>query len=329
MSGATIAWRPSAGIGKARRRAAALERARRFFAGRNVLEVETPVLSGDAVTDRHVDNVGAVLDLQPGSQFYLRTSPEYFMKRLLCAGYPDIYEIGRVFRDGESGRRHQPEFTMVEWYRAGFGLHDMIDETVEFVTAVLDRDLLAGDAHRMTYRGAFEATLGVDPSHAPIETLESLAGPEHGLSQALGNDRDAWLDLLQSVRITPGFPPDRLTVVYHYPASQAALARLCPDDDAVADRFEVFLGGLELANGFVELRDADEQLRRFEADRKARRAAGKPAPGIDQAFIAALRSGLPDCAGVAVGFDRLMMINERCSDIRDVLTFPFRQHDQR
>lgn len=254
------------------------------------------------------------------------------MKRLLSAGFPDIYEIGRVFRDGESGHHHQPEFTLVEWYRLGFGIREMIADTVEFITVVVDDSRITADATMLAYRDVFREALDVDPSSVAIETLATIAAADDALTRSLGDNRDAWLDLLLSTRIAPQFASDRLTVVFHYPATQAALARLCPDDSSVADRFEVFYGGLELANGFVELQDADTQLERFEADRAARRAQDRPVPAIDRAFIAALRAGLPDCAGVAVGFDRLLMINEGSNNIRDVQTFPLRgdgRHDKK
>lgn len=315
-------WRPSAGVAAARRRATALRRARRFFDERNVLEVETPILSHAGVTDPHIDNVSALLSVARGAACYLRTSPEYALKRLLCAGYPDIYEIGRVFRDGEAGRRHQPEFTMVEWYRLGFGLRAIIADTVDFITRLVGDQRIAGDAATVTYRDLFRDTLGVDPVDATAAELARLAGADDTLRSSLGDDRGAWLDLLLATQVAPRFAGDRLTVVYHYPATQAALARICPDDPSVADRFEVFYGNLELANGFVELRDAEAQLERFESDCSARRSAGRPVPEIDRVFIAALRAGLPDCAGVAVGLDRLLMINEGSNDIRDVQTFP-------
>lgn len=317
-------WRPRAGLATARLRAAMSAHARDFFAQRNVLEIDAPAISQAAVSDPNVDSIGLRMLLDRPTPRYLHTSPEYAMKRLLAAGFPDIYFLGRVFRDGEAGRRHQPEFTMVEWYRLGFDLVRIMDETEAFLAGLLDGPAAA---RRLTYRRAFELALAVDPVTAPLAELTELAGADPGLRDALADDRDAWLDLLMSTRVATGFPGDRLTTVHGYPASQAALARLSPEDATVADRFEVFLGDLELANGYVELRDGVEQRRRFDADQRARRLAGRPIRPVDDDFLACLDAGLPACAGVAVGFDRLVMINAGCDDIRDVLHFPFEPRD--
>jgi elongation factor P--(R)-beta-lysine ligase len=322
---APVDWRPAASPATARRRAAMLAQARRFFEERGILEVDTPVLSKAPVSDPHIESVPT----EPGParpRRYLQTSPEYPMKRLLCAGWPDIYEICKVFRDGEAGSRHQPEFTLVEWYRRGFGLAEMRQETAAFLSALIEPRILAAPPEYLDYGAAFERHAGVDPRRAGVDALTAAAGADPDLARALGDDRDAWLDLLLTQRVAPAFARDRLTVLYHYPASQAALARICPADPAVADRFEVFLGDLELANGFVELRDAGEQLRRFEAELEKRRRKGQPVGPLDRCFIAALESGLPECAGVAVGFDRLLMINEMTDDIRHVQTFPEDRH---
>jgi len=315
-------WQPSSDAGTARRRAALLARARAFFSEHGVLAVDTPALSHSTVSDPNIDSltVHSALAAEP---LYLQTSPEFAMKRLLAAGYPDIYSICRVFRDAESGHRHEPEFTMIEWYRRGFGLDAMAHETCALVAAVLQRPALAADAITVEYRDAFEAVVGADPLTAPIDRLADAADADARLRQSLGEYRDGWLDLLFSTRVAAALTPDRLTVVRHYPASQAALARLCPQDDGVADRFEVFFGALELANGYVELTDAARQRARFEADNARRRAAGQPVRPIDEALLAALDHGLPDCAGVALGFERLHMIHDDARDIADVMTFSF------
>lgn len=302
-----------------------LAQARRYFEERGVLEVDTPRLSEAPASDPHIES----LSTEPGPgrpRRYLQTSPEYFMKRLLCAGWPDIYEIGKVFRGGESGSRHQPEFTLVEWYRRGFGLAEMRQETASFIAALLEPRTLAAPPEYLDYGAAFVHNAGIDPQQADTGALSAAAGVDTRTASALGDDRDAWLDLLLTRRVAPAFARDRLTVLSHYPASQAALARLCPADPAVADRFEIFLGDLELANGFVELRDAGEQRRRFEADLEKRRRNGRPVGPLDRRFLAALESGLPECAGVAVGLDRLLMINEMTDDIRQVQTFPEERH---
>jgi lysyl-tRNA synthetase class 2 len=297
-----------------------LERARRFFAARDVLEVETPALGRFPTSDPNIDSLR--VEGRSGSHLFLQTSPESFMKRLLADGYPDIYSLGRVFRDGEAGRLHQPEFTMVEWYRHGFGLGEIVDDTLAFVATLLEKPALQ-EAEQLEYKEAFRQHAGVDPLLATVDELASAAAADAGLRESLGDDRDAWLDLLLSTRIAPGFAGDRLTVLRHFPASQAALARTCPEDPTLADRFEVFFGAMELANGFVELRDSDEQRRRMLADLDKRLAAGKHPVPLDEPLLAALESGLPPCAGVAVGLDRLVMIASGADHIRDVVTFAF------
>ena len=297
--------------------------ARHFFAGRGVLEVDVPALSRFAVSDPNIDSLEISAAIAGPSTLYLSTSPEYAMKRLLAAGYPDIYAIARVFRDGELGRQHEPEFTLIEWYRRDFGLDEMAAETCEFVAAILERPALANNPVQLRYREAFQAAAGIDPLAASAAELATLADADESLVESLGDDRDAWLDLLMSTRIAAGFPDDRLTVVTHYPASQAALARLDANDRTVALRFEVFLGAMELANGYVELCDADEQRQRFETELHLRRAAGRQAAPIDEPLLAALEHGLPEVAGVAVGFERLHMLYEGTGNIADVITFSF------
>jgi lysyl-tRNA synthetase class 2 len=300
-----------------------LNRARAFFEERNILEVDTPMLSRFAVSDPHIESIEVALQLDPGKAWFLQTSPEYCMKRLLSAGYPDIYEICKVFRDAEAGRYHQPEFTMVEWYRLDFGLNDIMQDTLEFITTLVDAKRFDKAPMLLSHAEAFSEFAGIDSSTADIETLAAAAAADDQLKESLGDRRDDWLDLILAEKISSKFPTDRLTALCHYPASQAALARICPDDASVADRFEVFAGDLELANGYVELVDAKEQSSRFAADQSARNEAGKPQRPIDRAFIAALASGLPTCAGVSVGFDRVHMLNEGADNIRQVLSFAF------
>jgi lysyl-tRNA synthetase class 2 len=250
------------------------------------------------------------------------------MKRLLSAGYPNIYEIGKVFRDGEFGRRHQPEFTMVEWYRLDFTLKEMMQETVEFISCVIDEDRMTKPPVFLSYAQAFSDFAGVDCSTADAAILADLLEADDDLRTSLGDQRDDWRNLVLAEKISSQFPADRLTVLHHYPASQAALARICPDDASVADRFEIFAGPLELANGYVELLDPDEQMQRFEVDQNRREQFGRPRRPIDDEFVAALKSGLPPCAGVAVGFDRLHMLNEGIDDIRLTLNFPIELRDR-
>ncbi len=314
-------WRPQAGVKEARRRAAMLTAARDYFSSAEVLEIDAPALSRCAVSDPHIESLAVEPALIPGPPRYLHSSPEFAMKRMLADGFPDIYYIGKVFRDGEAGPRHQPEFTMIEWYRLGFDLQQIIDDCIALIAALLDGQAPRGQPQQVSYREAFQDALGIDPHVVEVAVLAEAAGADGSLRSALGDDRDAWLDLLLSTRVAPQFPGDRLTALYHYPASQAALAQLDPADQELAQRFEVFLGAVELANGYVELTDADEQRRRMLRDLEQRRLADKPVHEPDSRLLAALESGLPECAGVAVGFDRLLMLALNTDDIRDTRTF--------
>lgn len=317
-------WKASSDVAMVRQRNAMLERARSFFRSRDVLEVDTPALGRCTTSDPNIDSLRVAGP--GGATLYLQTSPESFMKRLLADGYPDIYEICRVFREGESGRLHQPEFTMVEWYRHGFGLGAMIDETVAFIADLLQQPELA-DAEWLEYETAFRRFANIEPFAASLDELADAANADASLRESLGDDRDAWLDLLLGTSVAPNFAGERLTVLRHFPVSQAALARACPADGRVADRFEVFHGAVELANGFVELRDANEQRQRMHADLARRRASARRPVPLDEPLLAALESGLPECAGVAVGFERLLMLATGAADIRDVLTFALDDKD--
>lgn len=298
-----------------RRRAALLGRARDYFAARNVMAVDTPALGAYGVTDPNIET------MRSADGAFLQTSPEFYMKRLLAAGYPDIYSISRVFRAGEQGRQHLTEFTLIEWYRLGMSLPDIIADTTQLIAGVLGRPRLARAVERHDYADLLRASCGVDALAADVSDLAAACDADTALRAALGDERDPWLDCLLATRVAPALPPDTLTVVAHFPASQAALARLCPSDSRVADRFEVFLGPIELANGYVELTEADEQAQRMSEDNATRRRLGKPPVDADRNLLAALHSGLPDCAGVALGFERLHMIAEGASDIRDVVCF--------
>ncbi len=309
-------WRPLSSAKVACRRAEMLTLARQYFTDNKVLAVDTPSLSPSAVTDRHIDSL-SVRD----SELYLHTSPEFHMKRLLAAGYPDIYSICRVFRGGEKGRTHLQEFTMIEWYRRSMKLSAIVADTLQFIAAVLERPELADDARRWDYADVFEDTVHLDPFAASIDDLAGAAAADPQLRTTMGDDRDAWLDLLMATKVAPCFRTSELTVVQHYPASQAALARFCPDNAKVADRFEIYFGALELANGYVELTDVAEQIRRIDCDRHYRHESGLPDIPRDEQLIGALRSGLPDCAGVALGFERLHMIDAGTDDIRNVVSF--------
>ena len=299
---------------------------RAFFAARCVLEVETPVLSAGANTDPNIESFVTEFSGHVDSgarRRWLRTSSEFAQKRLLAAGIGDNYELGRVFRNGEAGRRHNPEFTMLEWYRVGWDHRRLIDETVDLVQAAL---LLAGrtaTVHATSYRELFRNACGVDPFAASEADLQALLRDvridAHGLSH------DDWLDLVLTHRIQPAFPRDRLTVVYDYPASQCALAQIRAGEPPVAERFEIYVGAHELANGYHELTDAAVQRARFERDNARRRQRRVRELPIDENLLAALARGMPDCAGVALGIERLLMAMTGSDDIREVIAFPFAQ----
>ena len=312
-----MTWRANAGIYGAKVRAAMLGRVRDYFSGQDVLETETPIIMAGTATDPHVESLCVT---GAGISGYLQPSPEHAMKRLLASGYPDIFQVCKVFRDGECGANHRHEFTMIEWYRRHFDLSRIINDALGLLDAMLDKQPLAGP-ETMNYRDAFLGATGIDPLAGEIDVLADCLEADDDLRNALGADRNAWLDLVMATRVIPDLPTDRLTVIRHYPADQAALARICPEDANVADRFELFLGPLELANGFVELTDADEQLARFEADRDRRLKRNQHVPPADMALIEALRHGLPDCAGVALGLDRILMIEQGLRDIGATLTF--------
>ena len=297
---------------------------RQYFAERRVLEVETPILAAGANTDPNIESFSTSFSghVDAGSpERWLRTSSEFAQKRLLVAGIGDCYELGRVFRNGEAGRRHNPEFTMLEWYRVGWDHKRLIDETVDLVQTALALVRKSANVHKSSYRELFQTTLGLDPFVASEDTLRAALGNMHIDTQGL--IRDDWLDLLLTHCIQPVFPRERITIVYDYPMSQCALARICHDDPPVAERFELYVGAHELANGYYELTDAVEQRARFERDNARRRERGLAELPMDKNFLAALDSSMPPCAGVALGIERLLMAMIGSDDIGDVLAFAF------
>ncbi len=316
-----IPWKPSAGYPALQARARLLASLRAFFADRGVLEVETPVIARGAATDPNLASLSSMLHGR--KRMFLQTSPEFAMKRLLAAGSGDIFQVCKVFRDGESGPLHNPEFTLLEWYRLDTGMHALIKEVAELLDLLLGgRPGLAADARCVSYREIFLSEVGTDPL---TSDERSLAEALQGLGVALPDGplhKDALLDLAMSTLVLPALPPDTLTFVTHYPASQASLARLDPGDPRTALRFEAMLGGMELCNGFEELQDADQQRLRFENDRRFRRAAGLPEVPIDERLLEALRAGLPACSGVALGLDRVLMIALAAAHIEEVIAFP-------
>ena len=312
------AWQPSATIDALRQRAGIINQIRQFFAERCVLEVDTPSLSHAAVSDPFLHPFATDFVPEGGGQaatLYLHTSPEYPMKRLLAAGSGPIWQLCKVFRNGEIGRRHNPEFSMLEWYRPGLDHHQLMDEVDALVCAVL----ASAPARRITYADAFAEHTGLDVHSCSDADLQKLAASRCGFAGELS--RDGYLNLLFAECVEPALQAP--TMVYAFPASQAALAQIVEGDDRVpaAARFELFVKGMELANGYFELTDADEQLRRFEADQGQREALCVPALPIDLPLVDALRAGLPSCAGVALGVDRLVMLALGASTIAEVIAF--------
>ncbi|MEZ5570758.1 MAG: EF-P lysine aminoacylase EpmA [Halioglobus sp.] len=314
-------WRPAAGISAIRERAALLARLRHFFADRAILEVETPLLCSRGITDPAIEPLmvshGAAID----APRFLQTSPEYAMKRLLSAFGEPIYQITRAFRDGEAGSRHNPEFTLLEWYRPGFDHHQLMAEVVDLITDCLG----ARPLQKFSYRELFQQHLQLDPFSASIAELESIARA-HLDPGALTGDRELWLDLLMSHVLEPQLGVGAICLVYDYPVSQAALARVASSGDIeVAQRFEVYVEGLELANGYRELTDAAEQRQRFARDNALRKLRGQSERPLADQLLAALAQGLPDCSGVALGVDRLLMLVTGAGNIREVLTFDWQR----
>jgi len=296
-----------------------LKTARAFFADRGVLEVETPILSAAAVSDPQIESLATQIAGLPGRR-YLCPSPEYAMKRLLAAGSGDIYQICKVFRDAEYGRWHNPEFTMIEWYRVGLDDAALMNEVEALLGELLAPARALGAAERLSYREALQRHAGVDAFDSTEDQLLDAAR-RHGVQCDAQLDRDAKLDLLMGLIVGPRLGRDNPCFVCDYPANQAALARLKPGLPRVAARFELYLDGLELANGFHELAQAQEQRARFTRDLALRRARGQVQAPLDENFLAALECGLPDCAGVALGFDRLVAIASGAKKLADTLAF--------
>lgn len=317
-------WQPTASIDLLLKRAKVVKQIRTFFADRCILEVETPILSQTAVTDVQLSSFQTIftkpgiIDLAHGEKLFLITSPEYHMKRLIAAGSGPIYQICKCFRNNEEiSRFHNPEFTMLEWYRIQFDMMQMINEVDDLLQLVLDTE----PAEYISYQNAFIKYLGVDPLDANKETLITAVE-----KLALGfdtdnTDRDTLLQFLFTFGIEPRIGQEKPTVVYHFPASQAALAELNSEDQRTARRFEFYYKGVELANGFKELTNAKEQKARFEHDNQERLAKGLPTQPIDEYLLAAMAASLPECSGVAVGLDRLIMLALEQSTISQVMSF--------
>ncbi len=316
-------WRPHANQSILARRAELLAHTRKFFAQRDVLEVETPVLSQSGIQDPNIHSVRA--KVTGVGDCFLHTSPELHMKRMLAAGTGDIYQVCKVFRDAELGAKHSVEFTLVEWYRKGFSLEQLMQETVLYCESLLN---LTSVAHYTSYSALFDSHLKFDPISIKEEELRHLVTQSHGDElEVTGLSKIQMLDFLLTSQIEPRLPKDRLTCVYDYPAEQAALAQFDEKDNRLAKRFEVFCGPVELANGYLELLDVGEQKARFDSEALERRKRGLAEIPMDHHFLEALEEGLPPCAGVAVGFDRLLMLRCGVETISQVLTFPLEKFD--
>lgn len=316
-----VPWQPSCPTAALKSRAALLAYVREFFARRDVLEVETPLLARHGVTDRNIEGVAARWPLAVAgapAEGWLQTSPEYHMKRLLAAGSGSIYQVFRAFRGNESGRRHNPEFSLLEWYRVGFDHHRLMDEVAELVCGYLG----CPSPRRISYRDLFLHYIRMDPFTCPMPQLLACVRREANL-ETDDLSRDQALDALVSLVIEPRLTEAPPTFVFGFPESQAALARLEHKDGTVqAHRFELYVKGVELCNGYWELADAREQNRRFAADNRERAQAGLEVRPADPFLLSALEAGLPDCAGVALGLDRLLMLHEGAQQLEDVLAFP-------
>jgi lysyl-tRNA synthetase class 2 len=311
-------WRPAATPSALLRRASMLASARQFFAARGVLEVDTPILGAAGASDPQIEPLRTRVTGMTG-ELYLATSAEFHMKRLLAAGSGDIYQISKVFRDGERGRWHNPEFTMLEWYRQGFDDAALMTEVEALCACLLAPHRRLPPAERLTYADALRRYAGVERDDEPA--LERAAA-EHGIVCEAELDRDGRLDLLMGLVVGPLLGTERPCFICDYPATQASLARLKPGRPAVAARFELYVDGIELANGFHELADAAEQRARFERDLAVRRERGRTLPALDERLLSALAAGMPDCAGVALGFDRLVAVALGMSQLAEALAFP-------
>jgi lysyl-tRNA synthetase class 2 len=308
-------WRPTAQPGSLQARARLLRNIREFFFDKGVMEVETPLISKAGNTDPEIQSI------RTDNGGYLRTSPEFALKRLLAAGCGDVFELGRVFRSGESGRNHNPEFTMLEWYRTGFTYHQLMDEVASLVRHCGQGKFDQWPQQKLSYKQLFLKYTGLDPFTADEKELRARA-KDHGVDD-IELSRAQWLDLLLCVVIQPTLPGECLTFVHDFPADQAALARVRPGNPSIAERFELYVGPVELANGYQELTDAREQKQRFDNENMQRESSGKDVYEIDNHLIDALEHGLPECAGVALGVDRLLMVLCGAGSINEVTAFPF------
>lgn len=324
MSLADCDWQPNCSLAVLRLRADLLRKVRTFFWERSVLEVETPLLSACSGTDPNLDFFTTTYDNFPYKQtFFLQTSPEFAMKRLLSAGSGSIYQIGKAFRNGEAGRYHNPEFTLLEWYRVGYDLAQLMDEITELMTVLYDGIKPLGTVQRVSYKNLFHKWTGLDCLAFSYEEYSQYALQQNrpdaiGLC---GKNHGLWLDYLFSHEIQPHLGNNTLCLVYGYPVCQSSLARVSLENPLLTERVELFIDGIELGNGYYELKDVDEQTRRFEHEITLRQLTNRPVARKDERFLSALSSGLPDCSGMAIGLDRLLMVLLNSAAIDEVLAF--------
>jgi lysyl-tRNA synthetase class 2 len=315
-----MSWRPSASLPVLQQRAQLYHRIRQFFLERDVLEVDVPVLNEYATVDPFIESIHCEV---MGQSHYLQTSPEFFLKRLLTAYQHDIYCLGKAFRQGERGKRHRPEFTMLEWYRVGWTEQQLITEVQVLLSAFFPEKKTV----IKSYREVFQQALSIDPHTATIAQLKACAVEmiegDFGSEITACNDKNTWLDILFTHGVEPTLEP-AIVAIYDYPASQSALAKIAADEQGqcVAKRFEIYVDGMELANGYWELTDGKEQQARFEKDNDYRQQHGLPVLPYDQALVSALTEGeMPACAGVALGVDRLLMCLLETDNIAKVVSF--------
>lgn len=321
-----MSWQPTLTWEYAQKRAQVLQKIRHFFNERNVVEVETPALSQGTVTDMHLEAITCRYNFLSDSStdqatnLYLQTSPEFHMKRLLASGYGCIFQIAKAFRHEEAGRFHNPEFTLLEWYRLGFDHFKLMKEVAELLKMVLG----CAEPTQRTYQHLFIERVNLDPLSANREQLLTLIKKHNKLSEwlTLEQDNDILLQFIFSELIEPHIGNESPCFVYNFPRSQASLAKICPEDTRVAQRFECYFQGVELVNGFNELTHVDLQLERFQEDNRKRKILSLQEKPIETNFIAALTQGLPECSGVALGIDRLIMLTLKAEHIEQVVSFP-------
>ncbi|WP_415880276.1 EF-P lysine aminoacylase EpmA [Methylomonas sp. TEB] len=323
----TVSWQPSCPLVHLRTRAQMLAAIRRFFEARDVLEVETPLLCPATGTDPQLDFFSSQFNFPPSQPtLFLQTSPEFAMKRLLAAGSGSIYQICKAFRNGEAGRYHNPEFTILEWYRVGYDLRQLMAEVAELLLQLLQPFHAALSTKQISYQQLFLHATGLDPLIFCVSDYQAYAAA-NALPEAVdlcGDDHALWLDFIFSHCVQRMMDKNTIYLLHSYPAIQSSLARLHVDDPRISERFEVFINGVELGNGFYELADPQEQEARFDKEIAYRLSHDLPVVSKDEAFLQALKFGLPDCSGVAIGLDRLLMIALGSESISDVLAFPVR-----